>query len=355
MFCGVLPRLIIRGCVIAAFLMGGARALAALPVDIEVAVVKAAPLGAMQEWGKRLNELGLSHVRLRGAHAGDKPSITPINVGEQLRFQVVGVLNDRDQLILRGGAFGPGDMEKLKEFLAGLGERLEEEGVERGIFGLTKPQFEEVYKRLSIPVDATTKGVTPEAAFASLTQDIKLPIDISPEARATLHQAPPLATEAKGFSLGTSLAIVLRSAGLAMFPEQPRGKPFALHVVHIEPKKEYWPAGWKPEKTGSQVAPAMYRFTTVEINGFTLAQALDALAPHMGVPLVFDERVMAARKIDLAKIEARYPKGKTYVRRAVDHILSAGGLVGELRVDEANKPFYWITHYSANTLPREEK
>jgi hypothetical protein len=164
-----------------------------------------------------------------------------------------------------------------------------------------------------------------------------------------------MTTELKGFSLGTSLAIVLRSAGLAMTPEQPRGKPLSLRVVHIEPKKEYWPAGWKPEKIASQVAPPMYRFTTVEISGFSLAQALDALAPHMGVPLVFDERVMAARKIDLAKIQARYPKGKTYIRRAVDHILSAGGLVGELRLDEADKPFYWITHYSAKASPAEEK
>jgi hypothetical protein len=330
-------------------------AVAAIPVDMEVAVERQAPLGAMQDWGKRLSELGLSHVRLRGAHTGDTPLITPIGAGEAQRFHVLGLLNDRDQLVLRGGVFGPGDMAKLKTFLEGLGDRLAEEGVERGIFGLTKPQFEETHKALSSAVQATTKGVKPEAAFATLTQGLGLPLEMSPEAGVTLQQAPPLTTELKGFSLGTSLAIVLRSAGLAMIPEQPRGKPLALHVVHIEPKKEYWPAGWTPEKAGTQLAPPMYRFTTVEISGFSLAQALDALAPHMGVPLVFDERVMAARKIDLTKIQARYPKGKTYIRRAVDHILSAGGLVGELRVDEADKPFYWITHYSEKASPAEEK
>jgi hypothetical protein len=354
MRCGVLLQLLLI-CLATAGAAAADDARAALPVDMEVAVVKGAPRGAMQEWGKRLNELGLAHVRLRGANTGDKPAITPIGAGEQQRFHVVGILSDRDKLILPGVAFGAGDMERLKEFLAGMGERLEEQGVERGIFGLTKSQFEETYKSLSGVVLTPTKGVKPDAAFASLTQGLRLPIEMTPEAQATLQQAPPLVTEVKGLSLGTSLAIVLRSAGLALIPEQPRGKPLSLRVVHIEPKKEYWPAGWKPEKAASLIAPPMYRSTTVEINGFTLAQALDALAPHMGVPLLFDERVIAARKIDPAKIQSRYPKGKTYIRRAVDHILSQAGLVGELRVDEAEKPFYWITHYSANAQPGEEK
>jgi hypothetical protein len=329
----------------------GAIAHAAIPVDLEVAVVRSAPLGAMQDWGKRLNELGVARVRLRGAHAGDKPTITPMGEGDAQGFRILGIINERDQLILQGGAFGIADMVRLKEFLEGLPERVAEQGVERGIFGLTKPQFEEAFRALSGIVDASSKGVTPEVAFAALTQDLKLRVEMSDEAKATLHQAKPLVTEVKGFSTGTALAMTLRAAGLAFAPIQPRGQDLRLRVMHIDPKNEYWPAGWKPDKSPNQVAPQMYRFTTVEIEGFSLAQALDALAPHMGVPLVFDERVMNARQLEPAKIQVKFPKGKTYIRRAVDHILSQGRLTGELRTDEADKPFYWITQLGPENPP----
>jgi hypothetical protein len=91
------------------------------------------------------------------------------------------------------------------------------------------------------------------------------------------------------------------------------------------------------------MAPAMYRFTTIEISGYTLAKAIEALTPHMGVPLLFDQRIIAERSIDTAKIEVKFPNRRTYVRRAFDNVLSQGHLTGEFRVDEAGRPFYWIT------------
>jgi hypothetical protein len=45
----------------------------------------------------------------------------------------------------------------------------------------------------------------------------------------------------------------------------------------------------------------------------------------------------------MTKIEVKFPNRKTYVRRAFDHVLSQGRLTGEFRVDEAGRPFYWIT------------
>ena len=75
----------------------------------------------------------------------------------------------------------------------------------------------------------------------------------------------------------------------------------------------------------------------------------------MEVPLLFDERVLAVRSIDPAKIEVSFPRGKTYIRRAVDRVLSQARLAGELRVDEAEKPFYWITQFGPDNLPATDK
>jgi hypothetical protein len=326
-------------------------AAATLPIDLEVAVVQAAPLGAMQEWGRLLSELDLAGVRLRGAHAGDKPTITPVGSGQTQRFRVLGVLNQRDQLILPGGAFDQGDAAKLKAFFEGLPLQVAEQGVERGIFGLTKPQFEQLYSDFSIPVAESTKGVPPQVAVAAMTRKLSVPLELSAEARAALARAKPLDIDLKGVSTGTATALTLRSAGLALVPEQPPGEPFVVRVVPIEPRQFSWPVGWKPEQGPRQMAPGMYRTTTIEITGFKLGKALEAFAPHMGIPLMVDHYAVNQMEGDFREADVKFPNRKTYVRRAVDNILAQGRVSGELRVDEANQPFYWITKFGP-TSPR---
>jgi hypothetical protein len=343
--------LLLLGALVAANFATAAKA--ALPIELEVAVTQSAPLGAMQDWGKLLADMDLARLRLRGARHGEKPSITPSGDGAQKRYRVVAMLNHRDQLIFPGRAFGRGDIQRLREFLAALPERTEEQGVERGIFDLTRPQFEELYKDLAGVVEIKTKGAPLESSVAVLTREVKTPVQIDADSRSILAGANPIAVELKGLSTGTALAIALRPAGLAVVPMQRRGQPLVLHVVRLDPKKESWPPGWKTTETPRQLAPAMYRVTTIEINAYSLEQALQALEPHMGVPLVFDERILAARRIEPAKIQVKFPNRRTYVRRAVDTVLSQARLGGELRIDEAGKPFYWLTAWGPDN-PREQ-
>jgi hypothetical protein len=333
----------------------GAEAQAALPIDIEVAAEAGSPFGAMQEWGKLLNEMDLARVRLRGANGGDEPSVTPSGEGESQRFKLVGILNRRDQLELPGGKFGFGDRAKLKAYFESLPERAANQGVERGIFNLTKQQFEQVYDDLSAPVTTSTKGMTPEAIVTSLQEGLTIPLEIDAAARGALRAAKPLSGELQGMSTGSAIAIALRPAELTMLPEQKLGQPLQLRVVKAEAGVRGWPAGWRPAQTARELVPAMYRFTNIEIKGFTLDEALAALGPHMEVPLLFDERVLAVRGIDPAKIEVSFPRGKTYIRRAVDRVLSQARLAGELRIDEAEKPFYWITQFGPDNLPATDK
>lgn len=328
---------------------------AALPIDIEVAAEAGSPFGAMQEWGKLLNEMDLVRVRLRGANGGDEPSVTPSGEGENQRFKLVAILNRRDQLELPGGRFGVGDRAKLKAYFESLPERAANQGVERGIFNLTKQQFEQVYEDLSTPVTMSTKGVAPEAIVAALKEGLTIPLEVEDEASRALRSAKSFPRELQGLTTGTALAMAIRPAELTMIPEQKLGQPLTLRVVKASRERRGWPAGWRPAKSARELVPAMYRFTNVEINGFTLEEALTALGPHMEAPLLFDERVLAVRSIDPAKIEVSLPRGKTYIRRAVDRVLSQGRLAGELRVDESEKPFYWITQFGPDNLPALEK
>jgi hypothetical protein len=328
---------------------------AALPIDIEVAAEAGSPFGAMQEWGKLLNGMDLARVRLRGANGGDEPSVTPSGEGESQRFKLVAILNRRDQLELPGGKFGVGDRAKLKAYFESLPERAANQGVERGIFGLTKAQLEQVYDEMSTPVTMSTKGVAPEAIVAALKDGLTIPLEVDGEASRALRAAKPFPRELQGLTTGTALAMAIRPAELTMIPEQKLGQPLTLRIVKASRERRGWPAGWRPARSARELVPAMYRFTNIEINGFTLDEALTALGPHMEVPLLFDERVLAVRAIDPTKIDVNFPRGKTYIRRAVDRVLSQARLAGELRVDEAEKPFYWITQFGPDNLPAVEK
>ena len=336
----------------AALVAGGARA--ALPIDLEVAADQAAPPGSMQEWGRVLAEMDLARLRLRGRTGADEPVVTSTGEGDARRYRVVGILNRRAELVLVGGRFTPGDAGRLRKFFEGLPERTEEAAIERGPFGLTKQGFEELFDDLSTAVAASTKGVPAADAVRAIAQGMKTPLKFDPAAQAALAAAKPLGVELQGMSRGSALAAALRPAGLALVPAEPRGQPVALGVVSDAPQLASWPVGWKADGVPRQVAPAMYQFRNIEIEGFTLARALEALAAPFGAPIVMDERVLAARQIDPAKIPVSLKRGKTYLRRAVDRILAQARLSGELRVDEAGRPFYWVTQFGEDS-PRAAK
>lgn len=326
----------------------------ALPVELEVATDAGAPPGTMQEWGRVLSEMDLARLRLRGRGAADEPSLKTTGEGGSRRYLVLGVINRRGELLLPDGRFTQGDVAALKKHFASLPEVVEEAAIERGRFGLTQAGFESLFTDFSAPVPSSTKGKPLAEVVALASRGLKTPLTIDAAAQAAIKAAPPLEAELEGMSRGTALAMTLRLAGLTMVPSEPRGQPVTLRVVAEGEKVQGWPVGWQPAEVGRVVAPAMYRFTVIEIEGYTLARALTALEPHMTVPFVFDQRVLDARHIDMTTINVKLPKGKIYIRRAVERILSQGRLSGELRVDESDKLFYWITQFGKDS-PRATK
>jgi hypothetical protein len=337
-----------------ALLSSGAPTHAALPIDLEVVAEPNAPVGSMQEWGRVLSEMDLARLRLRGARPGDHPAVETTGTGAGKRYVVVAVLTRRDALVLPGGKFRQHERVRLKEFFEGLPRRVDEAGVERGPFGLPMPAFEKLLLDLSAVVDESTKGKRPEDVVRRISEQIKTSVEINSTARLALSRAKPLGVELKGLTAGTALAAALRTADVAALPVEAGDGSITLRVVAIAPDQPAWPVGWKPGASPKAVAPAMYKFTNVEIENYSLAKALDAMAPHLGVPLVFDQRTMAARNIDPATSIVKFPAEKTYIRRAVDRILAQGRLAGELRVDEADRPFYWVTQYGPESARAPE-
>jgi hypothetical protein len=322
---------------------------AALPIEIVVAAQGDAPFGAMQEWSRVLAEMNLTRVRLRGANGGDEPSVEVDALGGKSIYRVVGLLNRRDELVLPGGKFGQGDRAALKQYFQDLPTRLAEEGVERSFFGLTTEQFETAMLDLAKPVSEATLDAEPSELFAVLTRQTRLPVAGDITVKAKIRDAAPFRSQMKGLSLGTTLAALLRNSGLQLTPDTHGPAPLTLRVKPIDPTLEAWPVGWRPTGGPRQIAPAMYRVTNIEVANFTLDKALAALAPHLGVPIVIDQYIIALRKIDLTAVKVKVPRTKTYPRHAVDRVLAQGRLAGELRVDELGVPFYWVTQFGKDS------
>lgn len=332
---------------LAALLSGIAPACAELPVDLEVATEKGVPLAAPQEWAQLLGELELASVRVRGGRGDDQPAVTQ-SVGPRPRFEVLAVLNARGELVLPERRFRMSDRKLLAAYFQALGQS-ESFGKEIGPFGLTQEQFATVFEALSPRAGISTRGNTPAEVLNQLTARIELTVFEDPRAREALQTAKPLAAELRDLSTGTTLAITLRNAGLVLRPDKPIGKPLRLVVEPYRPEVEVWPVGWKSEGSPRLAAPQLFEFLTIEVSGSTLANALEALQPRMGVKVFYDDQVLTARGIDPAKIDVKFPSKKTYLKRVVDQLLSQGRLAGELRVDEVDQPFYWITQFGADS------
>ena len=91
------------------------------------------------------------------------------------------------------------------------------------------------------------------------------------------------------------------------------------------------------------VLPGLFKFLNVEIADTPLAEALEAIRGRLKVPLLLDHNSLARQKVDLQAIKSAYPKGNTFYGRILDQILFQAKLKYELRLDEADQPFLWVT------------
>ena len=109
--------------------------------------------------------------------------------------------------------------------------------------------------------------------------------------------------------------------------------------------REAWPIGWKAEEPGAEAgARDVYKLINVEIDETPVAEAVErACASGCKIPLLWDHNALALHGIDPAKIEVKLPAKKLTYSLILQRVLSQAKLRRELRVDEAGKPFLWIT------------
>jgi hypothetical protein len=138
------------------------------------------------------------------------------------------------------------------------------------------------------------------------------------------------------------VAAVARSAGAVLVPKASRSGT-ELVLVPAAVGSDSWPIGWPPEvKDESKVVPKLFDFTRVDIDGVPASRAMDAIADYIQVPMLFDYNNMVQHRVDLKK-PVKVAAGQSYYRRILDRVLFQVGLKADVRIDDAGKPFLWIT------------
>ena len=161
--------------------------------------------------------------------------------------------------------------------------------------------------------------------------------------------------ELKGLSCGTALACVLRPAGYSMAPRavggqivyavvKAEGNPVSSKLDDVSLATfKVWPLGGTTDKSDSRAVPGLYKSHNVNVKNVPAATAIAAIGKQLAIPVLFDRKALAKYKIDPAKVSVSFPNRHTTYSLALRTMLFRAKLKFEVRYDDAESPFLWIT------------
>jgi len=315
-------------------------------VRLEIVFDRRAPLTAQQEWAKRLGQAGMGDVRLRGDGADEKVRVESQGTPDDPVYFVLGKVDSQGQLQLPGGRFSMSQTAGVAQWMTALVRRGPNPKPEpKSVLGLPADQFQAVYDALAAPVSFSTKGMARTEAIRKIAALSQMPIPIEAAVgRVGDEEAEKdlVAEELKDVACGTALACVLRPAGLCLKPDAADGRA-QLRVVQSQRDIEIWPIGWKSNKPDAQVLRAMFDTLDPNIENVPLGKVVDVIGGRLKVPVLWDHNALARHDIDPAKVRVNAPQSRTTYQALLRRVLAQAKLIGELRLDEAGHPIFWVT------------
>ena len=322
-------------------------------VSLVIAAEPGAPMASYHSWAKDLSQAGVRNVRIRAARSSDKLGIKSHGSEQMPAYDVLGMIAAGGDLLLPGARFKPGDADRVAAWVNDLAQRGPPESREsQGVFGLTKSQFDRVMEDLARMVDFSTAGETRAEVVERIAAKLQVPPAIEPKLKATLAQ-DKVAEELSGFSSGTVLAYVLRPLGLAFAPREVDGRRLQYAVVPLEADPasgdkfdktmKHWSVGWPPSGSTRDVLPELFKFHNVSIQDVSVGKVLEEVGKRLKAPVLLDRAAFARHGVDLEKTDVTLPSKRTTYGLVLNRALFKAKLKYDLRVDEAGKPFIWVT------------
>ncbi len=305
-----------------------------------------------QRWASALKKLDVV-VRIRRGTSKDQPGVTEKNFGTAVRrVSIIAALDRNGRISLPGKAFTLKDNEKLVEWLRNLrtyGAQGSPDG--QPAWGLTKAQLDQVLTQLRRPMTIDPEGKNLLDALLLFAPDREkgdLPIHVTPEAKQImgLPEARELFPQSLlGISRGTALAIILKHYGLCYTPSRTPSGDLELTLRDPATTTNPWKIGWPFPKnvTRDKIAPNLFKQVNVELVDLPLIEVVEAAAGSIEIPILLDHRAMEDWEIDAEKTRVNFPRKRTTWGIAIKRIAFQSRLQRQLYVDEAGKPFVWLT------------
>lgn len=320
------------------------------------------PLGGEQRWlelframkvevriqsgqGGTLGPGGLSGARGSGrGGAIGKPEVIQEGSERSPSYRVRGVLTKNNRLQLPGGSFGIEDRGPLTKWI----EKLKDDGAESltaktGAFGLTEKQLVSLHEQLARPVGFSTRGQRVGAVVQKIAGAAGQRLVIDAPARSALEADDEVTEELSELSSGTALAAALRPVGLVLVPRKLQGGNLQLSVIDSRNATESWPVGWPTKVAPVKLVPKISTQLDVEFQNSPLPEVLATLQQRLECPLLIDQNSLARHRVDLETLQVTLPKTRTTYADILRKSLRTGKLHYDVRVDEAERPFLWIT------------
>jgi hypothetical protein len=317
-------------------------AVSAQRVTLEVVTEPGFSAENAREWLPALEKAGFSSVRMRGGQSGDGAALQQNGSGASTSYQVTGVLTTSGRLHLPGGSFTLENRAGISRWIDKL-KAGGEEGLttKEGAFGLVPKQLVALHEGLAVKVNFTTAGKTTREVVQGIAALLTMKLKVDPASRGAFADET-VSDELLGLSAGTSLAAAVRPLGLVLVPVK-EGNDLSLRIVDSQAAQQVWPVGWPSKKSAKETLPDLFKFLNVEVEDTPLAESIEAIRSRLNVPLIIDQNSLARQKIDYATVKVTLPKTNTYYKGIIDKLLFQAKLKCEVRVDEADRPFLWIT------------
>ena len=311
-------------------------------VELDLAVEERVAITGRQDWLRRLSEAGIERFRIRSVRPTDLPNIDRRGTAESPTYVVTGIITSENVLVVPGARFRVSQMSQLAAWLRELSEMgPPDERPAESSFGLNAEDLERLQTDLSPPLGFNTVGVSRADVIRQAAKGMATPLVADPRLAEPLSK-DMVAEDLSTISRGTALAYVLRSPGLCLVPDVDSGR-VSLSIVEARPELKIWPIGWEPEKADKDIKPELYEFLPVNVSGVSVTKVLGAIEKRLEMPILLDHNAMARHGLEPDKVIVELPVSRSTYSIMLRKVLFQARLKRELRVDDAGRPFLWVT------------
>ena len=321
--------------------------IAGYQVDVRLRVASGADKMQVVQWVQALKAAGAAGVsQVPGAASPSKegepeePTIQSAGAG---RVLVVGAIGPAGNLHVGSQGFRLSDRGSLEAFM----KKLRAEGVPAPdpsdpLWGLSQTQFNHLQTALRPPSNFDLRDKPLGEFLADLSTRTKLPIKLSDDAQRAGRNVR-LNTRIVNVSVGAALAYVLSLHDLSFEPRQSRDGTVSLMVLSARESKRSWPVGLPPDQMPGIIAPQLMNSVRYQTKDTSFRDVIAMLVGELQMDILIDTQALAQKNIDPTKLRSTVEITPSTVQSAIRKTLAPLGLKHELRIDEADRPFLWVT------------